>query len=140
MRFFLDNNLSPAFAKALTELSHQEKHTVTHLRDKFPPSTPDQVWLPALSAEGDWVVVCGDLRIFKSPHLRTIWIDSRLTTFFLASGWMHQKLWDQAWWLVRWWPSIMSQAALVPAGYAFEVPAKPAGKLRPLPGGLPPKR
>jgi hypothetical protein len=31
---------------------------------------PDEQWMPELSKQGDWVVVSGDTRIFKSPLLR----------------------------------------------------------------------
>jgi hypothetical protein len=130
----LDNNLSPHYARALTDLSRPDGHTVVHLSDKFPRNTKDEVWLPALAVERDWVVICGDLRIFRVPLLRKIWGDSKLTTFFLAKGWMNQPFWDQAWWLVRWWPTIVGTATAVQAGYGYEVPAKSSGKLRPLPG------
>jgi PIN domain-containing protein len=130
VKFFIDNNLCPAFAPALTSLSAQEGCTVTHLSERFKRNIKDEEWLPILSSEGDWVVVSGDLRIFKLPHLRAIWIGSKLTTFFLAKGWTNKPFWEQAWWLVRWWPAIMKQAELVTPGFGFEVPAKPIGKLR----------
>jgi PIN domain-containing protein len=130
VRFFLDNNLSPAFPPALSHLSQADGCTVQHLSEKFKRNIPDEEWLPELSKEGGWVVVSGDLRIFKSPHLRRIWIESKLTAFFLAKGWMNKPFWEQAWWLVRWWPHIMNQASLMTPGYGFEVPAKPSGKLR----------
>ena len=131
MRFFLDNNLSPHFAKALNSLSAPQDCSVCHFAELFPErNIPDDQWLSELSAQGDWVVVSGDMRIFKSPHLKQIWIESKLTTFFLAKGWMHQKFWDQAWWLVRWWPEIMQQAQIVEPGTGYEVPAKPHGKFR----------
>lgn len=135
MRFFLDNCLSPQYAKALDALSEPDGHEVRHLRDLFEPrNIADEEWLSALSRKGDWVVVSGDMRIFKSPQLRQIWIDSRLTTFFLGRGWMNQSFWEQSWWLVRWWPHILDQAALVVRGTGFEVPAKPSGKFRTLRG------
>jgi hypothetical protein len=91
---------------------------------------PDEEWLPALSNQGDWVVVSGDMRIFKSPHLKQIWLDSKPTAFFLGKGWMNQKFGDQAWWLVRWWPHISEQARLLESGTGFEIPAKSHGKFR----------
>lgn len=69
------------------------------------------------------------MRIFKSRQLKQVWLDARLTTFFLGKGWMNQTFWEQAWWLVRWWPSILREAKLVKRGTGFEVPAKPHGKL-----------
>ena len=129
MRFFLDNCLSPRHAHALHALTPD--HEVRHLSDVFEKrNTPDEEWLSRLAQDGDWVVVSGDMRIFKSPQLRQVWIDSKQTAFFLAKGWMNQRFWDQAWWLVRWWPQILGQAQLVEPGSGFEVPAKSQGKFR----------
>jgi hypothetical protein len=130
VKFFLDNNLCPAYAPALSSLSEREGCIVKHLSEKFDRNIRDEDWLPRLSREGDWIVVSGDLRIFKLPHLREAWNQSRLTTFFLAKGWLNRPFWEQAWWLVRWWPSIMNQASMIAPGYGFEVPAKPTGKFR----------
>lgn len=132
MRFFLDNCLSPRQAQALHALSDIEGHDVAHLRDRFPPATPDEEWLAALSHDGPWVVISGDMRIFKLPQLREVWRQAKLTTFFLKKGWMHQPFWDQTWWLVRWWPKLMQAADLVEQGTGFVVPAKPTGKLERL--------
>jgi hypothetical protein len=133
VRFFLDNCLSPVQAKALHVLSEPEGHLVRHLSEEFEErNTADEVWLPALSKQGDWVVVSGDLRIFKSPQLRKVWTESKLTTFFLGKGWTNQRFWEQAWWLVRWWPLIVEQSGLVVPGTGFVIPAKSAGKFKPL--------
>lgn len=131
MRFFLDNCLSPRHAKALDSLSLSEGCSVSHLSDVFSTrNIPDEQWLPDLSKQGDWVVVSGDMRIFKSPHLRQIWVESRMTTFFLGKGWMNQVFWEQAWWLVRWWPKIISQARFVDVGTGFEIPARSHGTFK----------
>ena len=133
MRFFLDNCLSPHHAIALHALSVHDQCEVRHLAEVFEKrNTPDEERLPKLSEQGGWVVVSGDLRILKSPQLRQVWIESKLTAFFLGKGWMNQRFWTQAWWLVRWWPQIVNQASLVVPGSGFEVPAKPSGKFTPL--------
>lgn len=133
MRFFLDNCLSPHQAKALQALSESYGHNVVHLMDEFDQrNTPDDVWIQQLAKRGAWIVVSGDMRIFKSRHLKQVWLEARLTTFFLGKGWMNQPFWEQAWWLVRWWPRIIDQARLVESGAGFEVPAKPQGRFIPL--------
>jgi PIN domain-containing protein len=132
LRLFLDNCLSPHQAKALDALSETDGHKVVHLKEKFARNTPDEVWIPQLASQGEWVIVSGDMRIFKSRLLRQVWRDAKLTTFFLGKGWMNQAFWDQAWWLVRWWPRILQQAEVAGQGTGFEVPAKPQGKLTPL--------
>jgi hypothetical protein len=104
---------------------------VSHLSDVFTRrNTPDEEWLAELSVQGNWVVVSGDMRIFKSPHRKQIWLESKLTAFFLAKGWMNQEFWTQAWWLVRWWPQVIEQARLMESGTGFEIPAKSHGKFR----------
>lgn len=88
MRFFVDNNLAPAIARALDALGSYDGHHVHHLRDRFPPGIVDAAWLGQLGEEGDWVILSGDYRITKRPHERRAWLDSGLTAFFLAKGWM----------------------------------------------------
>ena len=109
--------------------SESHDHSVVHLMDEFERrNTPDEEWVPALGGRGPWVIISGDTRIFRSRHLREVWQQAKLTTFFLGKGWMNQKFWDQSWWLVRWWPRSLEQSALVERGTGFEVPAKPQGK------------
>ena len=128
MKFFLDNNLPPQFSKALQALDVESE--IVHLRDKFDPSTADEIWLPALGEEGDWVVVSGDRRIARSAKLREAWKASKLTTFFLAGGWTNHPLWEQAWRIVRWWPLIIEQAKRVAPGAVFLVPVSATGRFQ----------
>lgn len=125
MRFFLDNCLSPKFARALDALEGGEGHRVHHLVDKFPDrrDIPDREWIRALAEERDWVIVSGDPRITRNAAEREAWLESGLTAFFLGKGWMTVRLWDQAWKLVQWWPRITDQAAKVqpPAGFVIPV-------------------
>jgi hypothetical protein len=60
-----------------------------------------------LAAEGDWVVISGDEAIRRNPAERRAWIEMRLTTFFLQSGWMRTPMEEQAWrfLLVSVWPA-----------------------------------
>ena len=133
MKFFFDNNLSPYHAKAIAILSSTEGHDVLHLRDKFDQAVPDIVWLEGLAAEGGWIIISGDFRISRNPLERRAWKEAQLLTFFLAKAWRHQKFWDQAWRLVRWWPFIVQQATLVRPGAAFEISVNPTGRFKQLP-------
>ena len=120
MKFFIDNNLPPAWAKALDALD--DTHTVTHLRDKFPPDVTDIDWIQALSGEGGWYIISGDMRISRNQHEREAWLRSGLVGFFLGKSWRSVKYWDQTWRFVRWWPNIVQQAELVTPPAAFEIP------------------
>jgi predicted nuclease of predicted toxin-antitoxin system len=122
VKFFLDNCLSPRYAQVLDILSSDDGHKVFHLRDRFARDVEDHDWITQLKKEGDWVIVSGDTRITKAPHLKAVWLDSKLTAFFLGKGWMNTRYWDQVTLLVRWWPTILETAARIETGTGFIVP------------------
>lgn len=92
MRLFVDNCLAPRHARALHLLSADDGHEIVHLRDKFPESTGDDVWIPALDAEGGWCAITKDRNIRRKPHERRLWMGRSLVMFFLAPGWDHLRL------------------------------------------------
>ncbi len=126
MKYFLDNCLSPHLTKALRKLDSANQ--ITHLREKFPADISDVDWLAALSTEGEWVIVSGDVRIHRNPHNRAAWRESRLTGFFFKKGFTALLIWEQAWRMVRWWPLIINQAQRVQSGVGFLVPRDFNGK------------
>lgn len=132
MRFFFDNCVPPALARAVHELASRDHHEVVSLRDhpKLEPSTPDPEWLNVLGEEGNWTIVSGDVRISTNRHQRQVWLSTGLTAFFLANGWTNRGLWDIAWMFVRWWPQIVKQAGLVDPGAGFIIPNKSTGKFK----------
>ena len=133
MKFFLDNNLPPSWAEALNALSGTEKHSVHHLRTKFPRNVTDVEWINTLASEGGWTIISGDLRISRNQHERQAWLKSGMVAFFLTKGWRSLKFWDQTWRIVRWWPNILQQSELVIAPAGFEVPDNyGSGKFRPI--------
>jgi hypothetical protein len=132
LRFFLDNNLSYRLAEALDILSGAEGHSVAHVAKKFTASAKDVDWIHRLAEEGGWVIVSGDSRIRKRPREREIFFAARLTTFFLAPGWINARFWEQSQLLVRWWPRIIEQSALVEQGAVFEVPYRQTGRFTQL--------
>jgi predicted nuclease of predicted toxin-antitoxin system len=64
VRVFIDENLSPALARALNALFVGD-HEVVHIREKFGPKVEDEDWIARLSAERRWVVISGDSSITK---------------------------------------------------------------------------
>lgn len=133
MKVLLDNNLSPPLARALNALLEPEGDQVVHLTDRFPANTEDRAWIGALTEEGGWVVISGDLRIYRNRLEREAWRRSRLIVFFLAPQWGRVRNIEKAWRLLRWWPRIREQVAIVAAPAAFELPlAHGPGRLRVL--------
>ena len=120
MKFFFDNNLPPKLAQSLNLLV-QPDHQVVHLKEKFPANAPDEVWIKALAAEKQWVIISGDLRIRKNPHVMQAWKSAGHTIFFLKSGWINLPLWTQTWKFVKCFPEILATATKARNGREFFV-------------------
>lgn len=128
MQVLIDNNLPPALARALHELSDaHEDVPVTHLRDKFDATTADTDWIDALAAEGGWIVISQD-RLRKSRLEREALRRSGLVFFLLEKSWSNHTFWEKSYNLVRWWPAILEQADRVVDGAAFLVPWQFSGR------------
>lgn len=119
MKLFIDNNLPPALAYALRELSKPEDHEVIHLKERFAPDTPDPNWIGSLAQEQGWIVVTHDNlnKGLEREALRR----AGLLVFFLDKSWADHKFWDKAQNLIKWWPRIIEQAQGIEGGAAFKV-------------------
>lgn len=126
MKFFVDNNLPSALAKALHALSEPSGHSAAHLREKFPQSIADSDWIEALSQEGGWSVITHD-KLNKGLEREAL-RRAGLIVFFLDKGWSNHIFWDKAHNLVRWWPRIIEQSEGIRGGAAFKVPYNFSGK------------
>jgi hypothetical protein len=134
LKFFIDNNLPPRLARALSALLEPD-HECVHLGDRFPRKISDIEWLGILAAEGDWIVVSGDFKILRSKAEEAAWRKARLTTFFLRRGWTRSRslsLFELTGRLILRWPEILEAASRGERGTAFEVPL--TGKVRRLAG------
>jgi hypothetical protein len=133
LKVLLDNNLSPYLARALNALFEPDGDQVVHLAERFPPKTDDRAWIGALGEDGGWVVISADRRIFRNPPEREAWRRSGVVVFFLAPQWAKARHIDISWRLIRWWPRIREQVAIVAAPAAFELPFRyGSGRLRVL--------
>lgn len=121
MKYLIDNNLPPALAHAIHELSSVKGDVEVYaLKDKFPTNTLDIDWINTLSSEKNWVIISQD-RFRKGDAEKEVIRQSGLTVFFLDKQWAKRKYWDKAQNLVRWWPAIMEQADRMTGGSAFKV-------------------
>lgn len=128
MKVVLDENLSPALAKALAALFDGE-HEVVHLREKFGAAVTDREWIGALSADGRWIVISGDRRITRVKSEYQAFRSSRLVGFFLARGIYKSSVVKQMERLLALWTVIEQQAGLIEGGSMFELP-QTSSKLR----------
>ncbi|MFQ5677242.1 MAG: hypothetical protein ACE5G1_15220 [bacterium] len=118
MKFFCDNNISYKIAKALSVLA-QPTDKVIHLTEDFPADTADEEWISQITKEG-YIVISGDPKIAKRAHQKAL-VDSELTVFFLAKGWMNLSFWKQASGLIKTFPEIMRLARENPSKCIFEI-------------------
>ncbi|WP_395699933.1 hypothetical protein [Aquabacterium sp.] len=129
MKFLFDANMPPSWPRAISALvvgKDARVSEVTHLRDKFDPSTPDEQWLRTLADEGDWVVVSKD-GFKKSDGEKHLVHRAGLAVFVLAPAWAKQKHWECTVQIIRWWPKLVDTAALARA--ALRVPWNVTSKM-----------
>ncbi len=129
MRVVIDENLSPALARALNALFAGD-HEVIHLRDRFGSKVNDAEWIGRLSDEGRWIVVSGDTNIVKRKAEQAVFRNSRLVGFFLAPALNASKVSRQMQRLLALWDDIEIIASRVAGGAMYELPIK--GKIRQL--------
>jgi predicted nuclease of predicted toxin-antitoxin system len=106
MKCLFDNNMPSKLAKTLNFLEGDDGITVEHLKDKFPPDTPDIEWIKKLAKEGNWFVITQDNQIRKRSHERKAWQESNIPIVFLQKAWISHDLWGMAWRLIRYWPNL----------------------------------
>jgi len=96
LKFFVDNNLPPALARGFDALFERDHEVISH-RDKFGSThVKDEEWIPALAAEGDWVVLSGDVNIARKRPTRELFLRSNLVGFFPRAAVMELPLHKKA--------------------------------------------
>jgi hypothetical protein len=129
VKVIIDENLSPALAKALSALFAGE-HEVDHVRARFGPGVADAEWIRRLSDEGHWIVISGDARIARRKAEQIVFRNSRLIGFFLAPALNATKVTKQMQRLLALWDDIEVLANRVATGSMYELPIR--GKIRQL--------
>ncbi len=126
MNFFFDRNWSPHIVAALAALNRPNGHEIAHHDRDFAANTPDLEWIAKLGEDGDWAIMTKD-RLTRQPAEREALRRTGLLVFIFAKPWSDHRFWDQAWMLVRWWPTILQASKIL-----HEVPFRfrGGGKLR----------
>jgi hypothetical protein len=127
VKFFLDNMISPKFARALCAVDRD----VTSLRERFPQDTPDEEWLREI-AEDYPVLITVDRHIRTRPLEREALSKSGLITLFLGPFFAKHnfRFWNQFVWLVRHWQSIEETARGLAKGSCMLLTQN--GKMHPM--------
>jgi hypothetical protein len=73
VKFFFDRSLSKRLVNAIRALEGVRSGIEVQFKDdRFPPDTDDTVWIAALAAEGNWIVVSLDPEILRKPVERPL--------------------------------------------------------------------
>jgi hypothetical protein len=84
LKLFVDENLPPQLARGLAALFKGD-HEVTCHRDKFAQRCRlDEVWIPELGRDGEWVGLSGDVNIARKRPQRELFFRSNLSAFSRA--------------------------------------------------------
>lgn len=115
MRFFIDNNLSVGLAHGMRAFGEN----VDHLKDHFPPDTPDVEWLEFIG-ENQYFLITRDDMIRRNPAEIRALRNFKVGAFFL--GGKNRTRWELVQQLVRNWARIKELAEKTKRPFAFRVP------------------
>jgi hypothetical protein len=121
MKCLFDNNMPPKLAKTLNFLEGDDGMTVEHLKEKFPPDTPDIEWITKLSKEGKWFIITQDNQIRKRSPEKKAWKESHIPIIFLQKSWIRLNLWEMAWRLIKYWPELKENISLNRKNESFQL-------------------
>ena len=123
MKIFFDHNISHALPEALQAIFPDE-HEIVALEKKFPRTISDIDWIAALSSEGHWIVISGDLRITRNRAERQAFRSSKLTGFFMAPALKKARVIKQLERLCALWDNIVLLSTAAAPGALYELPMK----------------
>ncbi len=133
MKVLLDNNLSPEIARGVNYLLSPKGQLIIAKKDKFQNTQIEDVdWIAALDSEGGWSFISLDRYIRRHPHERKVLQRSKVTAFFMASGWQEYPPIQQAAQLMYWWPKLDQAFKTNRPGTNFWLPWKTSSNLKRL--------
>lgn len=119
MTFFLDNCVPIKVGKILRAADQD----VIILRERYPPDTPDEVWMPLVAREG-WIVISDDNYIRRNPAQRQLLKELHLRVVFLPGPFAMLSIWQQVERIGNWWPKILKACAKLEPGCCLKVKMK----------------
>jgi hypothetical protein len=123
----LDENLSPALARALGNLVEVDDHEVIHVTDVVPRGTPDAELFKAIVQAKVQIHITQDHHHRKQIERDAI-AKEGLIVFVLAKGWSEQSHYEKAARLIQWIPRIFEHASAMRPPAVFRVPWRKQGK------------
>jgi hypothetical protein len=123
----LDENLSPALARALNSLAEIDGHQVVHVTSLVSRGTADIELFEAVKLAGVQIHITQDHHQRRQIERDAI-AASGLIVFVLDKSWASQTFFEKAARLVQWWPRLIEHAEAMKPPAVFRVPWRKAGK------------
>ncbi|MCH8841694.1 MAG: hypothetical protein IID61_01845 [SAR324 cluster bacterium] len=136
MNFLLDECFSHRFVQMLLPLCEREGDSVQHIvADLGFQGVDDEKWIAQLDSKYQWVLLTRDDNLRKLKLQRDAWRQKGIIGFFFAKQWGEAPHNEQAWRLVRWWPTLIELADRAEPGFGYRVPwrGEPKRRLKPIP-------
>jgi len=112
MRIWGDENISGRLVRILDIYDSENEYR--QLTDEFERGTADEIWLPDIAERyPDSILLSGDQRIARDKAQRAILKDSGLSLVYWDKNFAHAQFHEQAWRLLKIWPSVLNE--VVPA-------------------------
>lgn len=134
MKVFFDNCLPPTLADTLDGFLRHQGHSAHHIKDLHcGRDATDLQWIEMLGNHSDqWMVITGDLRIYKNPAERVALRQANLFGFVMAPAFSKMPMNQRASLLLWRWPDMEQAFKLFQPPALIELPANRASRLRPL--------
>jgi hypothetical protein len=114
--YFFDRSISRKIAAALKCLDVQ----AVHHDEEFDSDTEDVVWIPVVGQRNWHMVTCDD-RIRRKPAERTVLEQADIVSVFFWREYARKTLWEQAEWVIKYWPAVHKKASRASPGTILHV-------------------
>lgn len=135
MKVFFDNCTSPVFASTLDGFLRRTEHEAHHIMDlPCKRNAPDDLWMKMLSDDVEtWIVITGDMRIYRNKVLREAYRRAGLRGFVLSSSYQKSPVHQMCSTLIWRWPEMASFIGSLRDAALVEMPSNRTSKFRVLP-------
>ncbi len=110
--YLFDENFSPKLVSILRFLGEKGLDTVVK---KFEPGAKDEDWIPR-AAEYGYIFITLDRNQLADESVSRVLLNARARAVFLSARFSRTGRWDQALWLLKYWPGIKAQTANLQRG------------------------
>jgi hypothetical protein len=97
-----------------------EMGEVTSLREHYAEDAKDPTWIPDLGGNG-WTLITVDHKQLRKPEERKLLQEAGIIAFYIVRPFIDLDFSEQAWRLVKMWPSITQKARTTRGGRCYLV-------------------